>query len=378
MPFQNTGDNTTLYIGIAIGVVLLIIIIFCLYLWKKKQTNKKLEKRTDLLFLRQQSGFENEVDRSAFKLLEFIGSGNFGSVHKGELNGLRGQNTKTIVAIKSINGLGSENEVSNFVSEIKIMSKVKPHLNLASMIASCTSEVETEGQLWLLLEFCEYGDLKNYLRLHKEEILSGGENASINNRCLLLWTHDIAYGMRYLAKNQIMHGDLAARNVLIGKDPLDCGYPLAKVADFGLSKKFYDNIRYEKQDRVQVPWKWMALEYLKDDYFTLTSDVWSFGVVVWEILSFGRSPYGPQGWKEVSEQLENGYRLPYPKVLKDIQTWSPEKLYSRISDACFQADPVKRASFSEVASMIEEDLTEEEKARYKQMIEKHQEMFLAK
>ena len=99
------------------------------------------------------------------------------------------------------------------------------------------------------------------------------ENEIINSRCLILWAFDIANGMQYLAKNQVMHGDLAARNVLIATDPLNLGYPLAKVADFGLSKRFYGNIKYTKETRVEVPWKWMALEFLREEFFTLTSEV---------------------------------------------------------------------------------------------------------
>ena len=178
--------------------------------------------------------------------------------------------------------------------------------------------------------------------------------------------------MQYLAKNQIMHGDLAARNVLIDEDPLKSGYPLAKVADFGLSKKFYDNLKYKKKAREFVPWKWMALEYLTSDYFTLTSDVWSFAVVVWEILSFGRNPYGPQDYNEVLEQLENGYRLPCPRDIDEISTWSPEGLYNKISAICFVSDPLERAHFSKVVKLIEKELSQEEIMRYTQMSEKYQ------
>ena len=160
------------------------------------------------------------------------------------------------------------------------MGYIKTHINLVNMVGSCTSDLEGLGDLWLLIEFCEYGDLKKYLFENKAEILSGQKHDS---RILMLWAYHISKGMHYLASLFIMHGDLAARNVLLHSNPLRNGYPIAKVADFGLSKHLYYDTTYEKENRLEVPWKWMALEYLTDDYFTLKSDVWSFMVLIWEM-----------------------------------------------------------------------------------------------
>ena len=146
---------------------------------------------------------------------------------------------------------------------------------------------------------------------------------------------------------------------------------VAKVSDFGLSKTFYDNIRYKKQKRHYVPWKWMALEYMNSGYFTLTSDVWSFAVVVWEILSFGRMPYGSDDFDEVLYQLENGCHLPCPADINDISTWSPKGLYNEISKMCFVPDPMERASFSQVVELIEKELSQEEMIHYTQMSDRY-------
>ena len=121
-----------------------------------------------------------------------------------------------------------------------------------------------------------------------------------------------------------------------------------------------------------VPWKWMAMEYLKDDYFTLQSDVWSYGVLLWEMFSFGKTPYGHQEYNEVLEKLENGYRLPCPKEVESISSWSPVTFYKELSDNCFIEDPNNRASFSDISKLIEKQLLAQEQGSYFQMNESYQ------
>ena len=119
------------------------------------------------------------------------------------------------------------------ISEIKIMSNLPPHLNIVSVIASCSSEFAENEELWILLEFCPRGDLKHFLEKNKKEILSETGTNSINHRCLIQRAYDVASGMEFLATNQIMHGDLAARNILIDENLLEGKYPIARIADFG-------------------------------------------------------------------------------------------------------------------------------------------------
>jgi serine/threonine protein kinase len=315
---------------------------------------------------------KREIHRSAFKLGTELGSGNFGEVHKGELVGLYDTESSTNVAIKSNRSLATENDLCNFLCEIKVMGFIKPHLNLVSMIGSCASELKELGKIYLIVEFCEHGDLREYIVDNKISILNGNDNDTLNSRRLLKWAYEAAKGMNYLAKNQIMHGDLAARNVLIAEGPMENYCPVAKVADFGLAKKFYTDVKYEKTSRMMVPWKWMAIEYLKDDFFTLKSDVWSYGVLFWEVLSFGRNPYGPQEFTEVLTKLEKGDRLTCPPGTKDITSWSAESLYREVSNACFIADYEKRAGFADVVTILEAHLTIEEKTLYNEMNEIYQ------
>ena len=310
------------------------------------------------------SNVKREINKNMFEIGEEIGRGNFGKVFKGDLNGLYHPTSKTSVAVKSITGLTREPEIDDILVEIKIMGNVNPHLNMVSMIGACTSELKEHGKAWILLEFCAYGDLKNYLIQNKEQILCGEENDPINNRCLIKWTHDIASGMKFLAENQVMHGDLAARNILLDEDLLQPGCPVAKVADFGLSKRFYDNVTYQKESRLLVPWKWMALEYLTQDIFTLTSDVWSFGVLFWEIFSFGRTPYGQQGYDEVLEKLQTGYQLECPVEVDEINSWSPTELFKKIAKSCFEVDSLKRPPFSKIVQFVQMSLSPDEIISY--------------
>ena len=186
--------------------------------------------------------------------------------------------------------------------------------------------------------------------------------------------HDVAKGCAYLQDMQFVHGDLAARNVLLCDNPIKSCRLIAKVADYGLSKDFTElyKVKYTKENRVQIPWKWMAIEYLRDDYFTLTSDVWSFGVVIWEILSFGKMPYGPVGFEELMEKFDEGYRLPFPTEAKKFTYWSADQFYTRITEKCFIEDPNERSTFTEIVKMIEKELSEKEIKEYRLFQEKHE------
>ena len=255
-------DPSIIIITVSIGVgILLVFTVVIVITWKVKGKIDRTknapdhlesagpdvspELRTKIRNLRLNS--KKEINRDDFEISSEIGKGNFGKVYKGYIKRRNGDESKATVAIKSIKGgHANELELDSLLSEIEMMMNVPPHLNLVSMVAMNMSEFETTGNIWLLLEFCGYGDLKNYLMKNKQKILAGNEKDAINSRCLIKWAYNIASGMQFLAEREIMHGDLAARNILLSENLSHGRYPVAKVADFGLAKNFEDYAMYVK------------------------------------------------------------------------------------------------------------------------------------
>ena len=311
-----------------------------------------------------------EIDRSMFTLGEILGSGNFGSVYGGEAEGLLHPGSMTKVAIKTVNDVLDLGQFTALMCEMKILTNLDLHLNLVNLLGSCTSQLENRS-LWLLLEFCPGGDLKSYLIQHRQEFKNGisGQVATDHEpRIFLKWAHSIAKGMEYLTSKKIMHGDLAARNILIGENRV------AKVSDFGLSKSMYDNIRYKKQRRNYVPWKWMALEYLNDAVFTLKSDVWSYGVVLWEMFSLGQEPYGSQAPEDSVAAIKSGVRLTLPPEVAGKGLDWPELIFSDVMLPSWTGAPEDRISFSEIVDILQGLMDTEELMEYNQLTEEYKAM----
>ena len=128
---------------------------------------------------------------------------------------------------------------------------------------------------------------------------------------------------------------------------------------------FFPNTLYEKQDRKNVPWKWMAVDYFETGMFTMTSDVWSFGVVFWEMLSMGRFPYAGGNANDTIAEIILGYRLPVPDEVSEIQ-WLVT-CYNKVKNMCWQVDPKQRSSFSDLVKTFETHLTSEEHENYKRL-----------
>ncbi|XP_032784031.2 vascular endothelial growth factor receptor 2 [Daphnia magna] len=162
---------------------------------------------------------------------------------------------------------------------------------------------------------------------------------SVSTADLISWSFQIARGMDYLASRKVLHGDLAARNVLLA----DGG--VAKVADFGMSRNMYYEGNYQKESQGLMPVKWMAIESLTDRRFSTQSDVWSYGVLLWEIFTLGKVPYpGMEANHELIRQLEKGYRMEKPDFAPNY--------FGEIMASCWKSDPKERPTFSHMEQQI--------------------------
>eukprot|EP00058_Branchiostoma_floridae_P003337 XP_002588825.1 hypothetical protein BRAFLDRAFT_89744 [Branchiostoma floridae] len=224
-----------------------------------------------------------EVDPSRVTLGQRIGSGAFGLVYRAILT--RDDRTEDVV-VKTVKENASEDDKLSFLEEIRAVVDLGAHKNLLGLVNCCTV---VRDHLYLITEFMPYGDLKSFLRKCREEENSDGPRDDIYNFEVMQMfqvARQIAGGMDHIARSRYVHGDLAARNVLVGERLK------VKISDFGLAENIYQR-GYRRQDRLQkVPVKWMAPERLQGgEAYTTQSDVWSYGIVLYEICTLGDHPY---------------------------------------------------------------------------------------
>uniref|UniRef100_A0A8D0G4W3 receptor protein-tyrosine kinase n=1 Tax=Sphenodon punctatus TaxID=8508 RepID=A0A8D0G4W3_SPHPU len=232
------------------------------------------------------------LKETEFKKIKVLGSGAFGTVYKG-LWIPEGEKVKIPVAIKELREATSPKANKEILDEAYVMASVdNPHV--CRLLGIClTSTVQ------LITQLMPYGCLLDYIREHKD---------NIGSQYLLNWCVQIAKGMSYLEERRLVHRDLAARNVLV-KTPQH-----VKITDFGLAKLLGAEEKEYHAEGGKVPIKWMALESILHRIYTHQSDVWSYGVTVWELMTFGSKPYDGIPASEISSVLEKGERLPQPPI----------------------------------------------------------------
>lgn len=255
-----------------------------------------------------------------------LGGGNFGDVYKGVLL------KKYTVAIKKLKRIHSKEESELFIDECNKMKKLK-HPNIVQLYCVCTKH---EPYL-IVLEYMCNGSLKNYLKEQKSKL-------SIKD--LIDMITQIAQGMKYLESIKLVHRDLAARNILVGKDNL------VKIADFGLADKLSKTGKIYSS-LTHIPIKWVAPEvYALNQVYTVKSDVWSFAILLYEIITLGQDPYPNMDNDQVKESVKLGYRMEKPIGCSDN--------YYEIMNKCWNAEPENRPTFETLYNWFYDDVKKEQ------------------
>ncbi|XP_062332507.1 vascular endothelial growth factor receptor 3 isoform X1 [Osmerus eperlanus] len=336
-----------------------------------------------------------EVSRDRLRLGKVLGHGAFGKVIEAAIFGVSKNNSLDTVAVKMLKEGATASEHKALMSELKILIHIGNHLNVVNLLGACT---KANGPLMVIVEYCKYGNLSNYLRAKREFFLpyrdrspktqsqvrrmieagqvdqrgrrppspssssigspqkqssrkSNQKSRPVVERLEDLWktpltiedlicySFQVARGMEFLASRKCIHRDLAARNILLSENNV------VKICDFGLARDIYKDPDYVRKGNARLPLKWMAPESIFDKLYTTQSDVWSFGVLLWEIFSLGASPYpGVQIDEDFCKRLKDGTRMRSP------ETASPE-IYG-IMLACWQGEPRERPTFPALVEIL--------------------------
>ncbi|XP_056138571.1 vascular endothelial growth factor receptor 3 [Lampris incognitus] len=333
-----------------------------------------------------------EISRDRLRLGKVLGHGAFGKVIEASIFGISKNSSLDTVAVKMLKEGATASEHKALMSELKILIHIGNHLNVVNLLGACT---KANGPLMVIVEYCKYGNLSNYLRAKREFFLpyrdrspktqsqvrrmieagqvdqrgrrppspsstslSNPQNQSTNQKNpsaaektedlwktpltiedLICYSFQVARGMEFLASRKCIHRDLAARNILLSENNV------VKICDFGLARDIYKDPDYVRKGNARLPLKWMAPESIFDKVYTSQSDVWSFGVLLWEIFSLGASPYpGVQIDEDFCKRLKEGTRMRAP------ETASPE-IYG-IMLACWQGEPRERPTFPALVEIL--------------------------
>ncbi|KFW00089.1 Macrophage colony-stimulating factor 1 receptor, partial [Eurypyga helias] len=350
-----------------------------------------------------------EFPRNNLQFGKTLGAGAFGKVVEATAFGLGKDDSVLKVAVKMLKSSADTDEQEALMSELKIMSHLGHHENIVNLLGACTYG----GPILVITEYCRYGDLLNFLRRKAESIIaqdsaldtsldsaadyknvdlekkyirsdsgfssqvletyvemkpvsSSAAAASsdsaqargksleeedetkedglpLNLSDLLQFSSQVAQGMAFLASKNCIHRDLAARNVLVSDGRV------AKICDFGLARDIMNDSNYVVKGNARLPVKWMAPESIFDCIYTVQSDVWSYGILLWEIFSLGKSPYpGMVVNRKFYSMVKWGYQMARPD-------FAPLKMYS-IMQACWSLEPTERPTFDQIVCFIQKEL----------------------
>uniref|UniRef100_A0A8C3AWZ8 Tyrosine-protein kinase receptor n=1 Tax=Cyclopterus lumpus TaxID=8103 RepID=A0A8C3AWZ8_CYCLU len=280
---------------------------------------------------------EWEVAREKIALSRELGQGSFGMVYEGLAKGVVKDEPETHVAIKTVNESASMRERIEFLNEASVMKEFNCH-HVVRLLG-----VVSQGQPTLvIMELMTRGDLKSYLRSLRPKEQQWSSLSLPPLKKMLQMAGQIADGMAYLNANKFVHRDLAARNCMVAEDFT------VKIGDFGMTRDIYETDYYRKGGKGLLPVRWMSPESLKDGVFTTTSDVWSFGVVLWEIATLSEQPYQGLSNEQVLRFVMEGGLLEKPQNC-------PDMLFE-LMRMCWQYNPKMRPAFVEIISSLKDEL----------------------
>uniref|UniRef100_A0A669EW79 receptor protein-tyrosine kinase n=1 Tax=Oreochromis niloticus TaxID=8128 RepID=A0A669EW79_ORENI len=315
-----------------------------------------------------------------------LGSGAFGKVVRATAYGLCSADAVTTVAVKMLKPNAHSTEKEALMSELKVLIYLGNHVNIVNLLGACT----VGGPILVITEYCCYGDLLNFLRRKRESFLNSRagdgyyhnvsnptestsseatgtgympmrpsekerssesddiDELSLDAEDLLSFSYQVAKGMEYITSRNCIHRDLAARNILLTHGRV------AKICDFGLARDITTDASYVLRGNARLPVKWMSPESIFDCVYTIESDVWSYGILLWEIFSLGNSPYpGMQVGSAFYRMIQEGHRMSRPE-------YAPTEMYDMML-SCWNHDPLKRPSFKKLVEKTELLLSENTK-----------------
>ncbi|XP_040268511.1 insulin receptor-related protein isoform X2 [Bufo bufo] len=280
---------------------------------------------------------EWEFPRDRITIIKELGQGSFGMVYEGEAKEIVKGDPITRVALKTVNELATMRERIEFLNEASVMKAfICPHV-------VCLLGVVSQGQPALvIMELMTRGDLKSYLRSFRADDENKDNHTPPSLKEMIQMAGEIADGMAYLNAKKFVHRDLAARNCMVSEDLT------VKIGDFGMTRDIYETDYYRKGGKSLLPVRWMSPESLKDGIFTPHSDVWSFGVVLWEIATLAEQPYQGMSNEQVLHYVIDNGILEKPENC-------PDRLHE-LMRWCWQKNPKNRPSFIQILESIKAEL----------------------
>ncbi|XP_013775128.2 insulin receptor-like [Limulus polyphemus] len=280
---------------------------------------------------------EWEVSRDKVCLIRELGQGSFGMVWEGEAKDLVEGKPIVKCAVKTVNESASLRERIEFLQEASVMKSFNCH-----HVVKLLGVVSKGHPTLVIMELMTNGDLKSYLRAHRPDNEENPGKQPPTLRQFLWMAVEIADGMAYLSAKKFVHRDLAARNCMVGEDMT------VKIGDFGMTRDIYETDYYRKGGKGLLPVRWMAPESLKDGVFTSQSDVWSYGVVLWEMATLASQPYRGLSNEQVVNYVVN-------RGVMEMPEYCPKKLYD-LMRLCWYFNPKARPTFFELIEMLLPDV----------------------